>query len=85
MANNTVALIFVINGENYPVDANQNAALMAAVEHALKSSGNQSRPASEWELRDASGNLMDKSRSAKSYGLTNGTKLFLSLKVGAGG
>lgn len=85
MADNSVALIFVINGEDYPVEAKENAALMAAVEHALKTSGNQARPASEWELRDANGNLLDKNRSAKSYGLQNGAKLYLSLKVGAGG
>jgi Protein of Unknown function (DUF2604) len=80
-----ITLIFIINGENFSVEANVNAPLRAAVEHALAESGNTGRPANEWEVRDSSGVLLEISRSPKDLGLKNSARLFLSLRVGAGG
>lgn len=82
---NEIDLIFIINGANFPLDANLNAPLGAAVEQALSGSGNTGRPASEWQVRDANGVLLETQRKLKDFGFTDGTRLFLSLAVGAGG
>ena len=79
-----ITLIFIINGQDTSIEANIEALLAVAVEHALKTSGN-SRNAEEWEVRDAKGVLLEKSRKIKDLGLKDGARLFLSLRVGAGG
>ena len=79
-----ITLIFIINGENFSVETNINAPLTAAVQRALSESGNSGRPLSEWEVRDSAGALLDMTRTVKELGLTNGARLFLSLRVGAG-
>lgn len=85
MADQKIELIFIINGQDFRVEASLNAPLMVAVRHALQESGNKGRDPEEWEVRDASGVLLDKNRSPKDLGLQNGARLFLSLRVGAGG
>ncbi|MDP2762256.1 MAG: DUF2604 domain-containing protein [Sideroxyarcus sp.] len=80
-----VQLIFIINGQDYPVEVNINAVLMAAVKRALAESNNTGREPDEWEVRDASGVLLETNRTPKDLGLHEGTRLFLSLRVGAGG
>ena len=81
-----ISLVFIINGESYEVDANVNAAMVSAVEKALSISGNTGRrdPA-EWELRDSSGAFLEIGRKIGELGLHDGSRLFLSLKVAAGG
>ena len=80
-----IKLIFIINGESYSVETNVNAPLSSAVEKALSTSGNTGRPLAEWEVRDSSGVLLDMNRKVKDLGLKDGARLFLSLRVGAGG
>ncbi len=80
-----IRLIFIINGQDYIVEANLNAPLMVAVQQALVESGNQGRPAEEWEVRNVSGVLLDQSKTPQELGLVDRTRLFLSLRVGAGG
>lgn len=80
-----IRLIFIINGQDFAVDANAHAPLLEAVRRALVESGNQGRPAEEWEVRNVSGVLLDKSKTPVELGLVDGTRLFLSLRVGAGG
>jgi hypothetical protein len=82
---NKITAIVIINGEGVPVETNANSPLHVLVQHALQASGNTVRDAQEWELRNTDGALIDTTRSASDLGLTSGTKLFLSLKVGAGG
>ncbi len=82
---NEINLIFIINGANFPLTVNINEPLKAAVAQALSGSGNTSRPPSEWQVRDANGVLLETERKIKDFGFTNGTRLFLSLAVGAGG
>jgi uncharacterized protein DUF2604 len=82
---NKVQLIFVINGVNFPLEVNLNELLGAAVARALGESGNSGRPPSEWQVRDANGVLLETQRQLKDFGFSNGTRLFLSLAVGAGG
>ena len=79
-------LVFIINGEDFKVKAHPDELLKVAVEKALVESGNTGRrDAAEWEVRDSSGVLLEMAREIKGLGLENGARLFLSLKVGAGG
>ena len=80
-----IKIIFIINGQDYSIESNVNAPLMAAVQLALTESDNTGRPPEEWEVRDASGVLLEKNRTPKDLGLLEGVRLFLSLRVGAGG
>lgn len=81
-----VDLVFIINGEDTVVEVNVHPPLHVAVREALRISGNTGRtdPA-DWELRDGAGTLLDTNRSVQDYGLPNGARLYLSLRVGAGG
>jgi hypothetical protein len=80
-----IQLVFIINGATFPLETNINTPLKEAVARALAESGNTGRPASEWQVRDANGVLLDVERKIKDFGFQNGTRLFLSLAVGAGG
>ncbi len=81
-----LAVIFIINGENFTVDSDVDSPLIVAVEKALHSSGNTGRrDPREWEVRDSGGVLLDVDRKLKQLGLKDGSRLFLSLRVGAGG
>ena len=80
-----VSLIFIINGQDYSIEANVHAPLIEAVHRALAESDNTGRPPDEWEVRDVSGVLLENNRTPKDLGLNEGARLFLSLRVGAGG
>lgn len=80
-----VHLIFVINGQSFPVKADRNEPLLNAVRNALIESGNTGRPPDEWEVRDIQGVLLPQTRTPQELGLKNGARLFLNLQVGAGG
>jgi hypothetical protein len=80
-----IELIFIINGANFSLTTSTEAPLKEAVERALAESGNTGRPPSEWQVRDAQGILLEIERKIEDYGFKNGTRLFLSLAVGAGG
>ena len=81
-----ITIVFVVNGENFPVETNVNAPLLSAVERALALSGTTGRTdPGEWEVRDANGVLLEMGRKIKDLGLEDGVRLFLSLRVGAGG
>lgn len=80
-----ITLIFIINGVDFSLEANVNAPLKEAVVRALAESHNTGRPPDEWEVRDSNGVLLEMLRSLRDLGLKNGARLFLSLRVGAGG
>lgn len=80
-----VTLIFVINGEDVEIKVNVNEPLSAARDQALAKSHNTGRPPSEWEVRDANGVVLPVEQKVKTFNFPNGTKLFLTLRVGAGG
>ena len=80
-----ITLVFIINGQDFRIDTNVNAPLIPAIQKALQDSGNTGRNPDEWELRDASGVLLEKHRTPKDLNLRDGARLFLSLRVGAGG
>jgi hypothetical protein len=84
--NRHVSLIFIINGEDFPLTVEWDTVLQKAVDRVLSESGNTGRrESSEWEVRDSAGVLLDMTRTIKELDLTDGARLFLSLKVGAGG
>jgi hypothetical protein len=77
---------FIINGEVTTITWFDQYTLLSAVECALDLSGNTGRRNSrEWEVRDASGVLLKVDRTMQALGLKDGARLFLSLRVGAGG
>lgn len=81
-----IELIFIINGENFPIEVNIHEPLIAPVERALVLSGNTGRrDPREWEVRDSGGVLLEVDRTIQELNLKDGARLFLSLKVGAGG
>jgi hypothetical protein len=81
-----ITLIFIINGEDFRVETSVEARLIIAVERALVESGNIGRrDPREWEVRDSSGVLLEVDRTIRELGLKDDARLFLSLKVGAGG
>jgi predicted RNase H-like nuclease (RuvC/YqgF family) len=79
-------LVFIINGEDFKVETNVEDLLRTAVEKALEVSGNTGRrDPLEWEVRNSAGFLLEMAREIRALGLEDGARLFLSLKVGAGG
>lgn len=80
-----INLIFIINGANFNVETNVNAPLSEAVGRALSGSGNTGRPVSEWQVRDSNGMLLQTDLKIEDFRFSSGTRLFLSLAVGAGG
>lgn len=82
----TFFLIFIINGEDFRVACSREELLRLAVEKALQESGNTGRrDVSEWEVRNEDGVLLEMGREIEKLGLIDEARLFLSLKVGAGG
>ena len=79
------ALTIIVNGVPIDVERNENAPLKSAIGTALAQSGNVGQPIENWELRDASGNLLDTSKKIGEFGFDDTVKLFLSLKAGIGG
>lgn len=75
----------VVNGRPVEVKVNVEELVIKLIEEALRKSGNTGQPASNWELRDASGTILDPTRKIESYHIEQGATLFLNLKAGIGG
>ncbi len=69
---NSITLIFIINGQEWPIKANAHATLLSAVERALNESHNAVRPTDEWEVRTVSGVLLEMNASPLALGLHDG-------------
>jgi hypothetical protein len=80
-----VILIFIINGEDVPVEMSMEDILARARNKALGDSHNTGQPPDEWEIRNEKGHFLDSQSTIGSHALKNGSKLFLTLKVGLGG
>ena len=86
MANkNEITLTVVVNGRPTEVTDNIKAPLKTLIPKALEQTGNQGRPPSDWELRDAAGVELPLDQSIEAFNFPLGTKLFLNLKAGVGG
>jgi hypothetical protein len=82
----TLVLVFVVNGREVVLDdVNPNWPLHAAREKAIARSHSTGRPPNDWEIRDEADHVLDPSRTIESYAFKSGTKLLLSLGMGAGG
>jgi hypothetical protein len=82
---NKITLIFIVNGVDVLVDANVNQPLKVARDKALKDSNNTGRPVDEWEVHNDEGEALESTKKVGALGLGDGARLFLNLKVGAGG
>lgn len=78
-------IIFIVNGENVPVEADINSPLAEARNKALAASYNTGRPPDEWGIRDERGVLLSPDAKVESYGFKEAVRLFLTLGTGAGG
>jgi len=82
---NEIELKVVVNGQPLVVKANVETPVRTLIEHALNQSGNSGQPISNWELRDADGQIIDPTRKIEDLKLMRGATLFLNLKAGIGG
>ena len=85
MSKNVVSLIFIVNGVDVPVEVNLNAPIQVGRNKALEESNNTGRPVDEWEIHNDAGQPLDPKAKVGELGLKEGDRLFLNLKVGAGG
>ena len=81
---NDVALTVVVGGEEAQVTANVNAPLQTIIPEALRETGNVGQPPENWEVL-LNGAPLDPKQKIGDFGFGPGTRLFLSLKAGAGG
>jgi len=82
---NQIELNVVTNGHPTPVKTNVEAPVSTLIEHALQQSGNSGQPIGNWELRNASGQILDPTRKIEDFNLQSGATPFLNLKAGIGG
>ncbi len=85
MSQNQIEITIIVNGQPIPVKVNVHAPIRVAVLQALQGSGNSGQPIENWELRDASGQIIEIDKKVEDLGVTEGAKLFLNLKAGVGG
>lgn len=85
MNKNKSTLTVVVSGTEVEVEYNANTPLRTVVNHALSETGNSGQPASEWQLRNLAGDLLDLGKKIGEYGFTPGTKLFLNPGAGVTG
>src|SRR5260370_34992553 len=81
---NEIELKVVVNGQPVVVQANVEAPLSTLIEHALNQSGNSGQPLGNWELRVASGHVLDPTRKIEDFAFAPGTTLSLNLKAALG-
>jgi len=78
-------IVFIIHGEDVPIDYVGWMSLGTARLLAVTESHNTGRPPEEWELRDERGVRLDPNRKVGSCGFRDRERLFLSLEIGVGG
>lgn len=82
----TIVIRFIVNGEELPLEVWPNQFLDDLVRIVLEKTGNTGRPPGEWEVRTEAGVLIpDLHKEIASFHFANFTKLYITLKVGAGG
>lgn len=75
----------VVSGAGRQVTVNGQETFEHVVGEALRESGNQGQPPSEWELRTVDGVLIEQTMRVRERGLPSGTTLFLTPRAGVGG
>lgn len=84
-SSNKIAIKVVVNGTETLVQANLNEPLHVVAQHALNQTHNGGRPLSEWELKDASGHVLDLSQKVSGFQFAENTILYLQPTVGVNG
>ena len=82
---NESLLIFIVNGEDVLIKSNTDSLLASARDAALFRTLNTGRPLDEWEVRRESGELLNTSQTIRSFGFMNNDRIFVTLKISAGG
>ncbi|MBK7764390.1 MAG: DUF2604 domain-containing protein [Bacteroidetes bacterium] len=77
-------LIFVIEGNPITLEFNVTWILRQVIEMALEKSRNTGRPVDDWQVK-LGDTVLDMTQPLCNLGLSDGTKLYLSTKIGAGG
>jgi hypothetical protein len=80
-----IVLTVIVNGVPTDVAVEEQDPLEVIVVRALDQTGNHGQPPSNWELRNAAGQVLDVNKTVRDYGFETGTRLFLNLKAGVGG
>ena len=80
-----IEVVVVVSGQPERIDIGAHQKLQHLVHEALRRSGNQGQPPSDWDLRTESGQLLDQHLTVADAHLENGVTLFLSPQAGAGG
>jgi hypothetical protein len=82
---NKINVIVVVSGIDQPVTVNIHQDVEHLAKEALRESGHEGQPLEDWELKDAGGVIIPFSTRIEDAGIGEGTKVYLSPKVGTGG
>lgn len=80
-----ITLIFIVNGVDVPVLAFLNSLIETNRNIALTMSNNVGRPFEEWDVHNDAGMPLKPGDTVEEAGLEDRDRVFLNLKVGAGG
>jgi hypothetical protein len=80
-----IDVVVVVSGQPERLRIRAHEKLEHLVREALRKSGNEGQPPSDWDLRTEDGRLLDQSMTVKAAQIQDGMTLFLSPKAGAGG
>ena len=81
----TIDIQVVVNGQPTTVVAHEEHRLESIIHPALEQTHTTGQPVSNWEIRDAAGELLDVHREISSFHFAPDVRLFLNLKAGVGG
>jgi Protein of Unknown function (DUF2604)/WXG100 protein secretion system (Wss), protein YukD len=84
-AHTELEITIVVSGQPERLKARPHEKLEHLVREALKRSGNEGQPPSDWELRAEDGQIINQEQTVAEAGIADGQTLFLSPKAGAGG
>ena len=80
-----IELVFIVNGVDVKIRTSALASIETSRDKVLEMSNNTSRPVDEWEIHNDAGQQLDPRSRVYELGLKDGDRVFLNLKVGAGG
>lgn len=81
----SLKIVFVVNGEEVPIEAQLVAPLQIARNEALVQSQTTGRPQWDWEVRTESGVLLEPELKIGTLNFADGVRLFLTPRTGSGG
>ena len=85
MAEKEIEITVIVNGQPTQVVAHERDPLETIIPTALSQTGNTGQPPENWELRDASGEVLNVEKEIHTFHFPQGVRLFLNLKAGVGG